>query len=116
MRICATWAISCLVTILHTSSRVRLLPRGSVTVPFPLALAPAVQEVDSPAADAGEVLDRLLQRAVEVLVVAGVDGRPHVGRGEPVQMSVSQQPVNLGTGIEEVEDQAPSVGKAGPWR
>ena len=73
----------------------------------PLVLAPSVEEVDGPAADAGEVLDDLLQAAIEILVVAGVDGRPDIRGREAVEMSVTQERVHLRSGIEQVEDQPP---------
>src|SRR6202521_5872962 len=48
---------------------------------IPLAFAPAVQEVDRPAADAGEVLESLLEGAGELVLEAGIDGRAHIRGG-----------------------------------
>src|ERR1035437_4123453 len=76
---------------------------------LPLVPAPAVEEVDRAAADPREVLDRLLQGPVQVLVVAGVDRRPDIAGGQTVEVSASQESVDLGAGVEEMEDQ-PSEG------
>src|SRR5450759_5609361 len=68
---------------------------------FPFRLAPAVKQVDSPATDPGEVLDRLVKSALGQVPGrvdgggAGVDGRPDVGSGEAVQVRMSQQRIDL---------------------
>ena len=75
----------------------------------PFTPAPSVEKVDGPAADAREVLDRLLERPVKLLFVTRVDRRPDIGGGQSVEVGVAQQPVHLGAGIEQMEDQ-PSKG------
>src|SRR5207302_1833850 len=47
--------------------------------PLPFGMAPAMEKVDSPPPDASEVLERLLQRLGQLLVMARVDRRPDVG-------------------------------------
>src|ERR1700687_1897878 len=78
---------------------------------LPLVLAPAVQEVDSPAANSGEVLEGLLQGALELLVVAWVDGGANVGGGHAVQVGVAQQGVHLRSGVEQMADQTAEGGE-----
>jgi hypothetical protein len=65
-----------------------------------------VEEVDGSPADSREVFNRLLQGPVEVLVVAWIDGRPDIGGGKTVEVSMAKEPVDLGAGIEEMGDQA----------
>src|SRR2546428_9108568 len=57
----------------------------------PFTLAPSVEKVDGPAADAREVLDRLLERPVKLLFVTRVDSRPDIGGGPAVRAGVGQQ-------------------------
>src|SRR2546428_1294920 len=59
----------------------------------PFTLAPSVEKVDSPAADAREVLDRLLERPVKLLFVTRVDSRPDIGGGQSLEVGGAQQPV-----------------------
>src|SRR2546426_10585524 len=73
---------------------------------LPLVLAPPVKKIDSPPAHAREVLDGLLQRPVQVMVVGRVDRGAHVRRGQSVQVGVPEQSVDLGPRIEQVPDQA----------
>src|SRR5438045_204713 len=56
---------------------------------LPLVLAPAVQEVDRSPADTGEIVESLLQRLAQVLLVAGIDGRAHVGGALSVEVRVA---------------------------
>jgi len=80
---------------------------------FPLALTPAVQKVDGAPAHAGEVLERLLERAVQFLVVGGVDRGADISGRLPVQVGVPDQAVNLGAGVDQVRDQASQSGEGG---
>src|SRR5712691_10918116 len=73
--------------------------------PVPLVLAPAVEQVDRPAANSCKVLERLVQRAVELMVVGGVDGGAHVGRGETVQVGVPEESIHLRARLDEMPDQ-----------
>src|SRR5256885_191767 len=77
---------------------------------LPLVPAPAVQEVDRSAADPGEIVESLLQRLAQVLVVAGIDGRAHVGGPLSVQVRVAQQGVDLARGVDQVGDEAAQGG------
>src|SRR5258708_3221813 len=80
---------------------------------FPLALAPAVQEVDRTSPHAGEVLERLLERTVELLVVGGVDSGADIGRRLPIEVGVPDQAVDLRARVDEVGDQAAEGGEGG---
>src|SRR6202022_3924516 len=59
--------------------------------PLPFGLAPAVEEVYGPPPNPGKVLQSLLQGPVELVIVSGVDGGAHVGRGQSVQMGVAER-------------------------
>src|SRR5882672_9025146 len=80
----------------------------------PLVLAPAVKQVDRPAANAGEVLEGLLQRTLELQVVRWIDGCAHVGCRQPVEVCVPEERVHLGPRIEQVCDQAAEGRKGRP--
>src|SRR5207248_7153918 len=78
---------------------------------LPFGLAPAMEKVDGAPAHAGEVLQRLLERPGQLLVVAWVDGRADVSRGLAVEVSVPQQGVDARRGIDKVGDQAAEGGE-----
>src|SRR5205814_1726218 len=60
-----------------------------------------------------EVLQRLLERPRQLLVLAGIDGRPDVGGRLPVEVRVSQEPVDARRRVDEVGDQAAQGGEGG---
>src|SRR5438874_5108743 len=78
---------------------------------LPLVLAPAVQEVDRTPADPGEIVESLLQRLGQVLVVAGIDRRADVGGPLSVQVRVAQQGVDLARRVDQVGDEAAQRGE-----
>src|SRR5579859_5999671 len=82
--------------------------------PVPLALAPAVEQIDGAPPYAREVLERLLHRAVELLVVYRIDRRADVGCRLAFQVGATQKTVDLGPGIEQMGDQSPESRERGP--
>src|SRR4029077_7177591 len=52
----------------------------------PLVLAPAMEQVDCPSPDASEVLEGFLEGSRELVVMAGIDGRPYVRAGNAIQV------------------------------
>ena len=77
---------------------------GDVAVPF--RIAPAVQKVDRPPPDPGEVFERLLQGPSQCLVVPGIDGGTNIGGCLSVQVGVAEERVDPGCGVDQVGDQA----------
>src|SRR6266508_2897157 len=63
----------------------------------PLVLAPAMKEVDRPPPHPREILQRFLQRSVEVLVLCGVDRGPNVRDGQAIEVGMAQQAVDTGS-------------------
>src|SRR5947199_6578800 len=78
---------------------------------FPLSLAPAMEEVDRTAPDPCEILEGLLKRPGQVLVVARIDARADIGILLAVEVGVSKQRVDLGCGVDQMGDQAAEGGE-----
>src|SRR5438105_6281027 len=78
----------------------------------PLVFAPAMEQIYGSTPDPCEVLDRLRERTVQVLVVAWVDRRANVGGRESLEMSATQERIDPRARLEQVADE-PAEGREG---
>src|SRR3989454_10881917 len=77
---------------------------GDRAVPF--RFAPTVEEVDGAAPHPCEILECLLERTVQLLIVPGVDRRSNIGSPLAIEVRVPEQAVDARRRVDQGSDQA----------